>query len=220
MANWGDNQLKVAGSNLSGLTKNSKIRVAGIGFGQGNVQIDVEYPWQVIQNQTYTTNSAVGEVSVEFELTTEQQAKDLLAGGLVVQGNNFILKYVTVENPSSTGGGGTTINIWSGSNDGENNWFVIYTDNGGKFDNAKEGDILRVTAHPIRNNDWWQFNIANGNYEEVNGYIKNDTNGQTLSTLGYQEITLTQTGINYLKKGGLMSYKTNLVFTAVDLIQK
>ena len=220
MATWGDNQLKVAGSNLSGLTKNSKIRVAGIGFGQGNVEIDVESPWQVIQSKTYTTNSAVGEVSVEFELTTEQQAKDLLAGGLVVQGNNFILKYVTVENPSSTGGGGTTINIWSGSNDGENNWFIIYTDNGGKFDNAKEGDILRVTAHPIRNNDWWQFNIANGNYEEVNGYIKNDTNGQTLSTLGYQEITLTQTGINYLKKGGLMSYKTNLVFTAVDLIQK
>ena len=129
------------------------------------------------------------------------------------------MKYVTVENPSA-GGSRTTINIWSGSNDGENNWFVIYTDNGGKFDNAKEGDILRVTAHPIRNNDWWQFNIANGNYEEVNGYIKNDTNGQTLSTLGYQEITLTQTGINYLKKGGLMSYKTNLVFTAVDLIQK
>jgi len=219
MANWGDNQLKVAGSNLSGLTKNSKIRVAGIGFGQGNVQIDVEYPWQVIQNQTYTTNSAVGEVSVEFELTTGQQAKDLLAGGLVVQGNNFILKYVTVENPSSTGGGGTTINIWSGSNDGEA-WQTIYEGLGSKFNSAKPGDILRITGYQKPNSGWWQFNVANGNQDTVNDYIKNDTNGQTLSTLGYQDITLTQTGIDLLKKGGLMSYKSNLVFTAVDLIQK
>lgn len=223
MANWGNNQFSVAGSSLSGLTDKTKIRVAGIGFEQGNdswqVQIAVGNPWTVIGTQTHWTKGTDGAVTVEFELT-QNQATALLTGGLIVQGINFIMKYVTVENPSSTGGGGTTINIWSGSNDGENNWFVIYTDNGGKFDNAKEGDILRVTAHPIRNNDWWQFNIANGNYEEVNGYIKNDTNGQTLSTLGYQEITLTQTGINYLKKGGLMSYKTNLVFTAVDLIQK
>ena len=222
MANWGNNQFSVAGSSLSGLTDKTKIRVAGIGFEQGNdswqVQIAVGNPWTVIGTQTHWTKGTDGAVTVEFELT-QDQATALLSGGLIVQGINFIMKYVTVENPSA-GGSRTTINIWSGSNDGENNWFVIYTDNGGKFDNAKEGDILRVTAHPIRNNDWWQFNIANGNYEEVNGYIKNDTNGQTLSTLGYQEITLTQTGINYLKKGGLMSYKTNLVFTAVDLIQK
>lgn len=175
MANWGDNQLKVAGSNLSGLTKNSKIRVAGIGFGQGNVQIDVEYPWQVIQNQTYTTNSAVGEVSVEFELTTEQQAKDLLAGGLVVQGNNFIMKYVTVENPSSTGGGGTataTINLVTSANaiTAQNSATQIVTDasTGRSYANRIVGGTTRLVGKATINADektygYWNFKIGPGN---------------------------------------------------------
>lgn len=176
MANWGDNQLKVAGSNLSGLTKNSKIRVAGIGFGQGNVQIDVEYPWQVIQNQTYTTNSAVGEVSVEFELTTEQQAKDLLAGGLVVQGNNFILKYVTVENPSSTGGGGTataTINLVTSANaitalNSSATKIVTDASTGRNYANRIVGGTTRLVGKATINADektygYWNFKIGPGN---------------------------------------------------------
>jgi hypothetical protein len=107
MANWGINQFSVAGSSLSGLTDKTKIRVAGIGFEQGNdswqVQIAVGNPWTVIGTQTHWTKGTDGAVTVEFELT-QDQATALLSGGLIVQGINFIMKYVTVENPSSTGG--------------------------------------------------------------------------------------------------------------------
>jgi hypothetical protein len=101
MANWGINQFSVAGSSLSGLTDKTKIRVAGIGFEQGNdswqVQIAVGNPWTVIGTQTYWTKGTDGAVTVEFELT-QDQATALLSGGLIVQGINFIMKYVTVDN--------------------------------------------------------------------------------------------------------------------------
>jgi hypothetical protein len=101
MANWGNNQFSVAGSSLSGLTDKTKIRVAGIGFEQGNdswqVQIAVGNPSTVIGTQTHWTKGTDGAVTVEFEMT-QDQATALLSGGLIVQGINFIMKYVTVDN--------------------------------------------------------------------------------------------------------------------------
>jgi hypothetical protein len=129
MANWGNNQFSVAGSSLSGLTDKTKIRVAGIGFEQGNdswqVQIAVGNPWTVIGTQTHWTKGTDGAVTVEFELT-QDQATALLSGGLIVQGINFIMKYVTVENPSSTGGTtdyeGTV--LWGGDGTtADTNWY-------------------------------------------------------------------------------------------------
>lgn len=121
MANWGNNQFSVAGSSLSGLTDKTKIRVAGIGFEQGNdswqVQIAVGNSWTVIGTQTHWTKGTDGAVTVEFELT-QNQATALLTGGLIVQGINFIMKYVTVDNSGvSTGGNYEGTVLWQGTED-------------------------------------------------------------------------------------------------------
>ena len=221
MYDWGVNQLRIDKSRLTGITAGSKIHVAGLGYEQGDndswqAQIAVAYPWHVIDTKSYWSEDRhYDDLDLVFELN-QAQADSLASGDLVIQGINFVLKYVTIENPSS---GGTTVPIWSGTND-EENWTTIYTGKGDLFENAKAGDMLRVTAHPINENSWWQFNLANTSYNDVSGYIKNDTEGQTLSSLGYQDIELTETAIDNLKSGGLMSYKNNLVFTAVDLILK
>ena len=112
------------------------------------------------------------------------------------------------------------IDIWTGSNDVNNNWATIYNGNGNKFNDAKPGDCIRITAQIMPNTGWWQFNLNNTSWEEICGYIKNETSGQTLSSLGYQDIELNQSAIDRLKKGGLMSYKSNLIFTKVQLVKK
>ncbi len=173
MANWGNNQFSVAGSSLSGLTDKTKIRVAGIGFEQGNdswqVQIAVGNPWTVIGTQTHWTKGTDGAVTVEFELT-QDQATALLSGGLIVQGINFILKYVTVENPSSTGGNkSATSTITLITNSIDNNGGIV-TDQ-----STARGYVKRIVAGTTRlvgkvrinanrdNNESWYFQIGPSN---------------------------------------------------------
>ena len=173
MANWGNNQFSVAGSSLSGLTDKTKIRVAGIGFEQGNdswqVQIAVGNPWTVIGTQTHWTKGTDGAVTVEFELT-QNQATALLSGGLIVQGINFIMKYVTVENPSSTGGDkSATSTITLITNSIDNNGGIV-TDQ-----STARGYVKRIVAGTTRlvgkvrinanrdNNESWYFQIGPSN---------------------------------------------------------
>ncbi len=167
---------------------------------------------------------------VEFKLNTTT-ANRFKQNGLIIQGTGGVtalaLTYdnsqkVADETPDepNQGGSGQTIDVWSGSNEENHTWTTIYTGNGDKFDDAKPGDCLRITAYAMQNTNWWQFNLDNTSWEEICGYIRNDTSGQTLSTLGYQDIELNQTMINRLKNGGLMSYKSNLVFTKVQLVKK
>lgn len=172
MANWGNNQFSVAGSSLSGLTDKTKIRVAGIGFEQGNDSWQVQIagnPWTVIGTQTYWTKGTDGAVTVEFELT-QNQATALLTGGLIVQGINFIMKYVTVENPSSTGGDkSATSTITLITNSIDNNGGIV-TDQ-----STARGYVKRIVAGTTRlvgkvrinanrdNNESWYFQIGPSN---------------------------------------------------------
>lgn len=172
MANWGNNQFSVAGSSLSGLTDKTKIRVAGIGFEQGNDSWQVQIagnPWTVIGTQTYWTKGTDGAVTVEFELT-QDQATALLSGGLIVQGINFIMKYVTVENPSSTGGDkSATSTITLITNSIDNNGGIV-TDQ-----STARGYVKRIVAGTTRlvgkvrinanrdNNESWYFQIGPSN---------------------------------------------------------
>jgi hypothetical protein len=168
----------------------------------------------------YSASKVNGCITLTLNATTAQNFKNI---GMILYGYNFRALCVTYDNSkkgtSSGGGSSQTVDIWSGSNDGEN-WTTIYTGNGDKFNSAKAGDCIRISAYQKPNTGWWQFNLANTGYEEISGYIKNDTNGQTISTLGYQDIELNQTAIDRLKKGGLMSYKSNLVITKVQLVVK
>jgi hypothetical protein len=124
--NWAHaGQQKISADRLTGIGLGTIIRVAGVGYadninsGDNNtswqVELDVEDPWTKIDVKTYwTENSATGAVTLAFELSGEQAAA-LLNSQLVVQGVNFILKYVTVDNsnvtPSGGGGGNATATI-------------------------------------------------------------------------------------------------------------
>lgn len=164
---------------------------------------------------------------VELRLTTNT-AKNFMERGMRIYGNNFKALAVTYDNSQKVAdetqddpsGDVQIIDVWSGTNDTNNTWATIYTGNGDKFNDANPGDCLRITAYPMQNNDWWQFNLDNTSWDVICDYIRDSTSGQTLSTLGYQDIVLDQTMIERLQKGGLMSYKSNLVFTKVQLIKK
>ena len=227
---WGDNggAITITHDKLKNVQIGSTIRAFGIGYAASYWEVqtfgfNTTGAWNTstkINPKSGTSFTGNGAKEIEFPITSQDQVNMVKGGSIVVQGYNFILKYVTVENSSSSGSTTyTTVPVWSGENDAEN-WTTIYSGNGDKFKDAKVGDILKITAHPVNASAFWQFNVANGSYGDVYDYTKSDTNGQTISTSGYQEIELTQSAIDNLKAGGMMTYKNNLVFTAVDLLLK
>ncbi len=227
---WGNSggAITITNDALKNVKVGSTIRAFGIGYAASYWEVqtfgfNTTGGWNEstkINPKSGTSFTGNGAKEIEFPITSQDQVNMVKGGSIVVQGYNFILKYVTIENPSSSGSTTyTTVPVWSGENDAEN-WTTIYSGKGDKFKDAKEGDILKITAHPVNASAFWQFNVANGSYGDVYGYTKSDTNGQTISTSGYQEIELTQPAIDNLKAGGMMSYKNNLVFTAVDLLLK
>ncbi len=227
---WGNSggAITITNDALKNVKVGSTIRAFGIAYAASYWEVqtfgfNTTGGWNEstkINPKSGTSFTGNGAKEIEFPITSQDQVNMVKGGSIVVQGYNFILKYVTIENPSSSGSTTyTTVPVWSGENDAEN-WTTIYSGNGDKFKDAKVGDILKITAHPVNASAFWQFNVANGSYGDVYGYTKSDTNGQTISTSGYQEIELTQSAIDNLKAGGMMSYKNNLVFTAVDLLLK
>ena len=234
--NWnGNNNVTISAADLSAaeIGNGTVIRIYGVSNGAHEIKAiykwndDPENPdlgdsnWIAGNDKNHYSASKVnGCITLTLNSTTAENFKNI---GMILYGNNFRALCVTYDNnkkgTSSGGGSSQTVDIWSGSNDGEN-WTTIYTGNGDKFNSAKAGDCIRIFAYQKPNTGWWQFNLANTGYEEISGYIKNDTNGQTISTLGYQDIELNQTAIDRLKKGGLMSYKSNLVITKVQLVVK
>ena len=234
--NWnGNNNVTISAADLSAaeIGNGTVIRIYGVSNGAHEIKAiykwndDPENPdlgdsnWITGNDKNHYSASKVnGCITLTLNSTTAENFKNI---GMILYGDNFRALCVTYDNSkkgtSSGGGSSQTVDIWSGSNDGEN-WTTIYTGNGDKFNSAKAGDCIRISAYQKPNTGWWQFNLANTGYEEISGYIKNDTNGQTISTLGYQDIELNQTAIDRLKKGGLMSYKSNLVITKVQLVVK
>lgn len=108
-----------------------------------------------------------------------------------------------------------TGDVWTDNTNGE--WKTIYTGNGDKFNNAVSGDMLKISGYQIAGTWWWQFNLANTDYNDVNGYIKHESvSGETIS----ETITLDDSKIANLKKGGLISYMTNVHITKIELIKK
>lgn len=108
-----------------------------------------------------------------------------------------------------------TGDVWTDNANGE--WMTIYSGNGDKFDNTTAGDMLKITGYQIANTGWWQFNLANTAYNGVSDYIKHEhASGETIS----ETIVLDDTKIENLKKGGLISYMTNVHITKVELIKR
>ena len=120
MDDWGTGQIKVDAYYLDGIGNGTIIRVAGIGFADNEnpgydgtswqVQLCNNHPdkWVNIETKNIWSEEKTGVVTVEFELDANE-ADSLLAGQLVIQGINFIAKYVTMDNSGVTtdNGGGT-----------------------------------------------------------------------------------------------------------------
>ena len=230
----GNYALVIDKENFANVGNGTVLRFYGVASGDFAVKAVYADSWNNVDlgdsrwsgdNCVYSGSNLNGCFELKLNTTT---ANYLKSKGMRLWGTNLKLLCVTYDNSNKVAdetpdtpstGDESSVDIWTGSNDGEG-WSTIYTGNGDKFNNAKPGDCIRITATQKPNSGWWQFNLANTAYEDINGYIKNDTNGQTLSTLGYQDVVLDQTAIDRLKKGGLMSYKSNLVFTKVQLIKK
>lgn len=109
--NWDNSKCTINGSDLGNINANSIIHVAGVGYYGWQAFVAISSPWKKFGgdngNKTYWTEGDVtGEIQLSWTLSslTAEEIEDLKTGGLTVQGYNFILKYVTIETPSSTGG--------------------------------------------------------------------------------------------------------------------
>jgi hypothetical protein len=237
--NWnGSNNVTISASDLTaaGIGNGTIIRIYGVADGAFNIKAIYKDNWSDINlgdtrwitggdNNNYSSSRVTGCIELTLNTTT---ATNFMTNGMTLYGYMFKALCVTYDNSQKVAdvtqddpsGDVQIIDVWSGTNDTNNTWATIYTGNGDKFNDANPGDCLRITAYPMQNNDWWQFNLDNTSWDVICDYIKDSTSGQTLSTLGYQDIVLDQTMIERLQKGGLMSYKSNLVFTKVQLIKK
>ncbi|WP_028906752.1 hypothetical protein [Xylanibacter ruminicola] len=218
--------VEIPASSFSEVGAGTVIRFYGVASGYFQVKATYGNTWDAsnLGDSRWSEGCVYSNSSLSsyFELTLNATtAANFKANGMRLWGEGFKLLRVTYDNTNkTTSGNAQIIDIWSGSNDTNNNWATIYTGNGDKFDDANPGDYLRITATIISSGTWWQFNLDNTSWEVICDYIKDTTSGQTLSTLGYQDIVLDQTMIERLKKGGLMSFKSNLVFTKVQLVKK
>lgn len=172
---WGDNGGAVTITNdaLKSVQVGSKIRVFGIGYASSYWEVqafgfNTTGGWNQstkLSPQDGTSFSGNGAKEIVFPITTQAQANMVKGGSIVVQGYNFIMKYVTVENPSSSG---------SGSGESTNNYVgtVLWDDGGGE---AQIANTLFVNADAQVNNvirvyvdspssGYWHVNLVPGGW--------------------------------------------------------
>ena len=150
--NWAQGgQQHISADKLTGIGEGTIIRVAGVGYADNTdasnntswqVELDEESSWTKIDAKTYwTENYATGALTLEFELDAEQAAA-LLESQLCVQGVNFILKYVTIDNSNVTpsGGGGG----WSGTE--ALNWWPGKDIPASAFSGLAKDDKIRLSG--------------------------------------------------------------------------
>ena len=224
MYDWGVNQLRIDKSRLTGITDGSKIHLAGVGYAEGpeswQAQIAVGYPWLAIGTRDYWNHD---ERNLVFELN-QAQADSLASGDLVIQGINFVLKYVTIENPSSGGGDYEGTVLW---------------DTGGTqpeidksyFTSAQVNNKIRIYVDSP-SEGYWHVVLVPGGWSRVSQpsdwNIDNFTtsyNPQPTDFPGYVDYTIgNDTALSDLKNNGLIIQSTGLdgttyKITAVTLIQ-
>ncbi len=211
--NWAQaGQQKISADRLTGIGLGTIIRVAGVGYadninsGDDNtswqVELDVEDPWKKIDAKTYwTENSATGAVTLAFELSGEQAAA-LRKSQLVVQGVNFILKYVTIDNsnvtPSGGGGGGWSgteaLNWWPGKDIPASAFSGLAKDDkirlSGKGQKGLQVQIFKTTDPNSSINVGWPRNsgslieVNNDDYDNNwNGYVEFTVSESILSDI-------------------------------------
>lgn len=231
---WGDNGGAVTITNdaLKSVQVGSKIRVFGIGYASSYWEVqafgfNTTGGWNQstqLSPQDGTSFSGNGAKEIVFPITTQAQANMVKGGRIVVQGYNFILKYVTVENPSSGGDGdipGTavwSINSYSGQNQ------KIESSDLQVLDTSKAAHLVIYGRHT---SNWWEIQVLHdwtkiltarsdnsyascGHWENSNINVPSD--GVIIIPLKASEVAL-------LKQDGMRVYLGEVTVSKMELRQ-
>ena len=192
-----------------GVTTNSIIRFYGVSLAE-NWQMKVCHGWTGLDVTGWSAdddnihayqnywghNSTYGE-GYEFTMTVTETIKNLLLadqdGGLRIQGTQFKLKYITVQNPSSSGNGDEIVIINSAVNVDYYQVLANQKDRAVEIFNSITAGTskIKITLSPTKDN-WNYFQmLSNGVF--IISQIKGD-NGSDYSKYGKgDEFTITVT---------------------------
>ena len=184
-----------------------------------------ETEWVDIEEKTGSDSYTFTE-PLTFTLNAEQATNLKNSGILIIYGKDYVVRYVTVENPSSTGGGGNYegIVLWD---DGGNEATIANT----AFKNAKAkvDNIIRIYVDSP-STGYWHVSLFPGGYNS--GAQASDWepanfttayNPQPANFPGYVEYKIKNTtALNSVLNGGMIIQSTQLNsngILAVSLIQ-
>ena len=217
MYDWGVNQLRIDKSSLTGITDGSKIHVAGLGYAEGDdswqVQIAVGNPWHVIATKDFWHDN---EFDLVFELN-EAQADSLASGDLVIQGINFVLKHVTIENPSS---GEPTITppssyTWAGTQVFNASWQgdvqLLKSNYSTEFSGLGAGTVIHVYGYGNESSAYaWTVKIQRKeqyDWQDLYNYQQRTVSGNDMLQSEHVTFELSEDEAKALKKSlGLVVY--------------
>lgn len=229
-------QQHISADKLTGIGEGTIIRVAGVGYADNTdasnntswqVELDIENPWTKIDAKTYwTENSATGAVTLAFELSGEQAAA-LRNSQLVVQGVNFILKYVTIDNSNVTPSGsdvdipGTavwTIDSYSGQEQ------KIESTALSALDTSKAAHLVIYGRHTA---NWWEIQVmhdwaniltarSDNSYGSCGHWENSDIN---VASDGVIIIPLTAAQVTLLRQDGMRVYLGAVTVSKMELRQ-
>lgn len=220
MYDWGVNLLRIDKSHLTGITAGSKIHLAGVGYAEGpeswQAQIAVGYPWLAIGTRDYWNHD---ERNLVFELN-QAQADSLASGDLVIQGINFVLKYVTIENPSAPNPGEPTITppasyTWAGTQAfGSNEGYLdlLNTEYSSVFNNVGEGTVITVYGYGNASNwsvqfsEYMSWGRAYRFYEQTGSSVNEVETISTTLNASQAANLKTQNGLSIIGKNFTVKY--------------
>ena len=171
---WGENggAITIAHNDLKTADIGSKIRIFGIGYTTSSNNWDVQLfgkDWSpsISADASTKTNTVSGVKEVVFDLDTQAKVDGVKDGVIVVQGYNFILKYVTIDNSAvntggSSGGGSdvtgkTSTSLWVNNITDENDyryWSSECLIQASDLPTLANGDIIRIKGSLHPNNGW------------------------------------------------------------------
>lgn len=212
----------ISADKLTGITNGTIIRVAGVGYAD-NTDAATNTSWRVeleagsteIGSQGYATDSRTGAVTLEFELSSEQ-ATALLNSQLVIQGVNFILKYVTIQNPTANPTEPTfdvSTYTWAGTQEFNASWSgdvkLLKNDYSTAFDGLGAGTVIHVYGYGNNDNSWSVKiqRVEQYNWQDLYNYQERKVTGTTKLQSEHVTFTLTEDEAKALKKSlGLVVY--------------
>ncbi len=156
-----------------------------------------------------------GRVEDAAFVITGDILKAIQTYGLIVSGNNYSTKKVTLEQTDVTG---SDESIWVGSSTGKPTINVSHFKNANNFEGVKAGDIIRVTAEatPGHEGDTYKLLTYSGN--DTNWSWTNYEGMDAVDTDTGFEFTVTEDNVSIIKTDGIIVNQGGYTIYQVELI--